>query len=65
MNSIIDAVFSRAHGCIDLLVFYSRHIGLPNDPKEAEPDIPIPIIYVSSTLDGIIPEDASVIGKAD
>ena len=27
-------------------------------PKEAEPDIEIPIIYVSVTHDGISPEDA-------
>ena len=27
-------------------------------PKEAEPDIEIPIIYISITLDGISPEDA-------
>ena len=52
-------VQSRTHGCFDLSGFsIAGTLAYQTIPKEAEPDIPIPIIYVSSTLDGISPEDA-------
>ena len=37
--------------CTGALAYYSI-------PKEAEPDVQIPIIYVSMSLDGISPEDS-------
>ena len=60
MNRIIDAAFSRARTVVSIfLVFlFAGTLAYQTIPKEAEPDIPIPIIYVSSTLDGISPEDA-------
>ena len=60
MNAIIDAAFSRTRTVITLFVMIllagtSAYLSIP---KEAEPDIPIPIIYVSASYDGISPEDA-------
>ena len=60
MNSLIDAAFSR--GRVVVLIFVmillmgaSAYLTIP---KESEPDIAIPIIYVSVTYEGIAPEDA-------
>ena len=60
MNSIIDAAFSRARTVVSIFLVFllAGTLAYQTIPKEAEPDIPIPIIYVSSTLDGISPEDA-------
>ena len=58
--SIIDAALSRSRTVISVLVlllvagFYSY----VNIPKEARPDVNVPIIYVSMSLKGISPEDA-------
>ncbi|WP_380058768.1 efflux RND transporter permease subunit (plasmid) [Falsihalocynthiibacter sp. SS001] len=60
MNSIIDAAFSRSRVIIMtlimiLLVGAYSYVAIP---KESSPEIPIPIFYVSTSLDGISPEDA-------
>jgi len=60
MHALIDAAFAR--GRTVLLVFgvllIAGAAAYTSIPKEAEPDIQIPIIYVSMTHDGISPEDA-------
>ena len=60
MNAIIDAVFSRARTValaffMILLMGIVAYLGIP---KESEPDVPIPTIYVSMTHEGISPGDA-------
>jgi multidrug efflux pump len=41
-----------------LLLLISGVVTYSNIPKEANPDVPIPVIYVSIVHDGISPEDA-------
>ncbi len=58
--TIIDAALSRSRTvisvlCLLLVVGFSTYV---NIPKEARPDVNIPIIYVSMSLKGISPEDA-------
>ncbi len=57
---IIDTAMRRSRTVILSLVviIVSGVITYINVPKEAEPDINIPMIYVSMTHDGISPEDA-------
>lgn len=60
MNAIIDAAFSRGRTVVlifimILLMGTSAYFTIP---KESEPDIAIPIIYVSVGYEGIAPEDA-------
>jgi multidrug efflux pump len=60
MNVLIDAAFGRSRVVIMALVMilavgaYAYVV----IPKESSPEIPIPIFYVSTGLDGISPEDA-------
>ncbi|MCU7843922.1 MAG: efflux RND transporter permease subunit [Candidatus Thiodiazotropha sp. (ex Monitilora ramsayi)] len=60
MNAIIDLAFSRSRTVLLTLCFVliSGALAYQSIPKESEPDIAIPIIYVSMTHDGISPEDA-------
>ena len=60
MNVIINAAFlhSRAIYLMLFFIFIAGYNAYQKIPKEAEPDIAIPIIYVSMTHDGISPEDA-------
>jgi multidrug efflux pump len=60
MKSFIDAAFNRSRTVLALLVLLliSGTISYVTIPKEAEPDVAIPIIYVSMTHEGISPEDA-------
>jgi multidrug efflux pump len=60
MNALIDAAFSRARlvVLILLLVLSVGAFAYVSIPKESTPDIPIPTIYVVTTLDGISPEDS-------
>ncbi|NNG04046.1 MAG: efflux RND transporter permease subunit [Inquilinus sp.] len=60
MNALIDAAISRSRTVIAtlLLLLISGAAAYVNIPKESDPDVNIPIIYVSTTLDGISPEDA-------
>ncbi len=60
MFSLIDAAFSRTR--VVALMFFAilivGWISYGSIPKESTPEIPIPIAYVSTGLDGISPEDA-------
>ncbi len=60
MFNIIDAAFARSRTVV--LVFLMMIVAGASTyftiPKEAEPDVTIPIIYVSVVYDGISPEDA-------
>ncbi len=60
MNALIDAAFDRHRTVLLLLIFLilSGIYAYASIPKESEPDVPIPVIYVSMTHDGISPEDA-------
>lgn len=60
MNDIIEAALHRSRTVITLLVFiliagFATYLGIP---KEAEPDVEVPVIYVSIVHEGISPEDA-------
>ncbi|MBX2837674.1 MAG: efflux RND transporter permease subunit [Gammaproteobacteria bacterium] len=60
MHAIISAAFDRSRTVLMLLVFLiaAGIVAYNNIPKESEPDVPIPIMYVSMSHDGISPEDA-------
>jgi len=60
MNRLINAAFDRSRTVVLLLIFLviSGVVAYISIPKESEPDVPIPIIYVSMNHDGISPEDA-------
>lgn len=60
MQAIIQAAFSRNRAVILLLIFFllSGVLAYLAIPKEAEPDVAIPIIYVSMNHEGISPEDS-------
>ncbi|WP_298862262.1 efflux RND transporter permease subunit [uncultured Sulfitobacter sp.] len=60
MNSIIDFAFSRSRVVVMALIMILSvgayaYISIP---KEANPEVPLPLFYVSSGLDGISPADA-------
>ncbi len=58
--SLIDAALNRSRSVIAvlLLLLAAGVFAFITIPKESDPDINIPIIYVSLTHDGISPEDA-------
>lgn len=60
MYQLIDAAFERHRTVVMLLLFLlaSGIVAYISIPKESEPDVPIPIIYVSMSHDGISPDDA-------
>jgi len=60
MNSIIDAAFGRGRtvAMIFIMILMMGISAYSTIPKESEPDIAIPMIYVSVTYEGIAPEDA-------
>jgi multidrug efflux pump len=60
MSGLIDAAFSRARVVAMTLVFIlvAGAIAYALIPKEASPEVPIPVVYVVTTLEGIAPEDA-------
>src|SRR5680860_589182 len=60
MRSLIFAAIDRSRTTLLLLLFlviggYAAYMVIP---KEANPDITIPMIYVSMSLEGVSPEDA-------
>ncbi|WP_208350381.1 efflux RND transporter permease subunit [Pseudaestuariivita rosea] len=60
MNTIIDAAFSRARVVVMSFVMLLA-VGIfayITIPKEANPEVPLPLVYVSTGLDGISPTDA-------
>lgn len=58
--TIIDAALNRSRTVIAslLLILVSGIVAFVGIPKEAEPDVNIPIIYVSMHHEGISPQDA-------
>ncbi len=60
MNRVIDAAVARARPVLLVLalVLVAGSIAYLTIPKESDPDIAIPIIYVLIPHDGISPEDA-------
>ncbi len=60
MNTIIDAVFSRSRVILMALVMILAvgTVAYVSIPKEASPEVPLPLVYVSTGLDGISPVDA-------
>ncbi len=60
MLKIIDAAFDRGRTAILLLCFIliSGALSYLSIPKESEPDVAIPIIYIYMGHEGISPEDA-------
>ncbi len=58
--SIVQAAMSRSRTVMMSLgvILVAGFLTYVNAPKEAEPDIEIPIIYISMTHEGISPEDA-------
>lgn len=60
MNGLIDAAFSRTR-VVFLTLIAILAVGALSYvaiPKESAPEVPIPIIYVSTSIDGISPEDS-------
>lgn len=60
MNAIIDAAIRYSRTVLSLLVVIIA-VGIMSwlsIPKEAEPDVSVPFMYVSASLDGISPEDS-------
>ncbi len=60
MNRLIDAAFDRNKVAGLILIFLLIVGGLSYSaiPKESNPEIPIPVMYVSTDVDGISPEDS-------
>ena len=60
MNALIAAAFSRTSAILLTLVLLSA-VGVASYiqiPKEARPDVDIPVAYVSVIYEGISPDDA-------
>ena len=60
MRTLIDASLSRTRTVLSIfiLLIISGWVTYQTIPKEANPDVTIPFIYVSIVHDGISPEDA-------
>ena len=60
MNALIDIAFGRNKvvGLILLFLLIVGGISYVGIPKESNPEIPIPVMYVSTDVDGISPEDS-------
>lgn len=60
MNTIINAAFSRSRVVVMALVMVLTvgAYAYSSIPKEANPEVPLPLFYVSTGLDGISPTDA-------
>jgi multidrug efflux pump len=60
VNRLIDASFARSRTVLLVLalVLIGGVQAYRAIPKEADPDVQIPIVYVAMTHDGISPEDA-------
>ena len=60
MIGFIDNAFAHSRTVLAtlLLILISGTMAYINVPKEADPDINIPIVYVQMKHDGISPEDA-------
>ena len=60
MRNIIEASLNRSRTVLSLFIFLliAGWVTYQTIPKEANPDVTIPVIYVSIVHDGISPEDA-------
>ena len=60
MNALIDAAFSRARVVLIALaaILAVGALSYVAIPKEANPEVPLPLVYVSTGIDGISPSDA-------
>ncbi|MEX1064863.1 MAG: efflux RND transporter permease subunit [Aquisalimonadaceae bacterium] len=60
MHGLIDAALNRSRAVVLAFVFIlvAGTIAWVSIPKESDPDVAIPIIYVTVTYEGISPEDA-------
>src|SRR5690606_38380436 len=60
MQTLIRAALDRSRATLMLfcLLLIGGMAAYQAIPKEANPDVPIPLMYVTMTLDGISPEDA-------
>ncbi len=60
MTNLIDVAAHRSRAVLMVLVFVliAGVIAYNGVPKESAPDVQIPVIYVSMSLEGISPEDA-------
>ncbi len=60
MSKLIDLAIHNARLTLSVLMFFlvAGALAYQSIPKEAEPDIQIPIIYVSLGFNGISPEDS-------
>ena len=60
MNGIIEAALDRRRMVLLVLalIFAAGSMTYATIPKESDPDVPIPTIYVTMSLEGISPEDA-------
>ena len=60
MNAIIDAAIGRGRTVLMALslILIAGTVAYISIPKESDPDVNIPIIYVGMSHDGISPEDA-------
>lgn len=60
MRALIHAAIHRSRATVTFLVFLflAGITAYQVIPKEANPDVAIPMMYISMTLDGISPEDA-------
>lgn len=60
MNRIIDAAFDRSRAVLLILAFLliGGTVAWFSIPKEAAPDVAVPIVYISLSHEGISPEDA-------
>ena len=59
MNKLIDFSFNKTKAVILILITILTigYLNYVNIPKESAPEVPIPIAYVSTSLEGISPED--------
>lgn len=60
MNALIDAAVSHSRTVLGglVLILLAGTVAFNDIPKEADPDVNIPIIYISMHHEGISPEDA-------
>lgn len=60
MNTLIDAAFSRSRVVVMALIMVLAvgAYAYMSIPKESNPEVPLPLFYVSTGLDGISPSDA-------
>ncbi|MCH8504074.1 MAG: efflux RND transporter permease subunit [Ectothiorhodospiraceae bacterium] len=60
MHALIDAAFQRTRAVVlgFIFIILAGIVAWSTIPKESEPDVAIPIIYVTATYEGISPEDA-------